>query len=383
MNPVTTHFYALSKLTDFLHQVSSLAQRFRDYTENLHDDYTSKCTLLEENNQLVESAQEEKRRNLEKRVEQLREENATLRGKLDQRESKVKMENSNHEKSETQHETIIKLDVGGDKFTTSLTTLCKDHNSMMAAMFSGRHKSSRCEDGSYFIDRDGTHFIYILNYLRGSVLSPGDLPDDVRILAALRRETDFYQIQGLIELIDECLETPSVKLDFSQEEITRMLSTLDEAGEHLVNESESNGDQSNGSSNIAAQHHISMTKCKLDFTNKFLNGITFAHTTFLHDVSFRNARLVGASFYGCEFGSGVKINFNYADLTDCDFRQCKGKENGSKRTFAHGGGLLSVSSSETFLRMVQERKVTFKMAKIENALFDSKVSEFLTSNLDR
>ena len=37
--------------------------------------------------------------------------------------------------------------------------------SMLHAMFSGRFDSKPAEDGSYFIDRDGTHFRYILNYL--------------------------------------------------------------------------------------------------------------------------------------------------------------------------------------------------------------------------
>jgi uracil-DNA glycosylase len=37
---------------------------------------------------------------------------------------------------------------------------------MLAAMFSGRHLNSQDEDGRYFIDRDGTHFRHILNFLR-------------------------------------------------------------------------------------------------------------------------------------------------------------------------------------------------------------------------
>lgn len=61
---------------------------------------------------------------------------------------------------------IMRLSVGGDHFETSLETLLKDPNSMLAAMFSGRHYVQKCEDGRYFIDRDGTHFRYILNYLR-------------------------------------------------------------------------------------------------------------------------------------------------------------------------------------------------------------------------
>ena len=68
-------------------------------------------------------------------------------------------------------ETRIKLDIGGHVYATSILTLTKDPQSMLAAMFSGRHSVKKEEDGSYFIDRDGTHFRYILNYLRGNVIS--------------------------------------------------------------------------------------------------------------------------------------------------------------------------------------------------------------------
>ena len=64
----------------------------------------------------------------------------------------------------------IKLNVGGQYFTTSLETLTKDPGSMLHAMFSGRFDTKPAEDGSYFIDRDGTHFRYILNYLRTSIV---------------------------------------------------------------------------------------------------------------------------------------------------------------------------------------------------------------------
>lgn len=52
---------------------------------------------------------------------------------------------------------VVKLDVGGFKFTTSRTTLCSVPGSHLEAMFSGRHSMEelQTEDGSYFIDRDG------------------------------------------------------------------------------------------------------------------------------------------------------------------------------------------------------------------------------------
>ncbi|KAJ7384133.1 hypothetical protein OS493_023460 [Desmophyllum pertusum] len=60
----------------------------------------------------------------------------------------------------------IHLNIGGHRFTTSLQTIRRDSDSMLATMFSGRHKLVQEPDGSYFVDRDGTHFRHILNYLR-------------------------------------------------------------------------------------------------------------------------------------------------------------------------------------------------------------------------
>lgn len=60
----------------------------------------------------------------------------------------------------------IKLNVGGQLFETSLTTLRKDPNSKLAQMFSEDSNVKPDADNSYFIDRDSTYFRLVLNYLR-------------------------------------------------------------------------------------------------------------------------------------------------------------------------------------------------------------------------
>ena len=66
---------------------------------------------------------------------------------------------------------IVNLHVGGRRFTTSLQTLTKDPDSMLAAMFSGKLEVTPLEDGAFFIDRDGKHLRFILNYLRTGKLT--------------------------------------------------------------------------------------------------------------------------------------------------------------------------------------------------------------------
>ena len=67
---------------------------------------------------------------------------------------------------------------------------------MFHAMFSERFDTKPTEDGTYFIDRDGTHFRYILNYLRTGNLV---VPEDKIVRRELLAEAEFYQVQGIIE----------------------------------------------------------------------------------------------------------------------------------------------------------------------------------------
>ena len=62
---------------------------------------------------------------------------------------------------------------------------------MLHAMFSGRFDTKANEDGSYFIDRDGTHFRYILNYLRTGQLV---VPEDNTVRRELLTEAEFYLV---------------------------------------------------------------------------------------------------------------------------------------------------------------------------------------------
>jgi len=100
----------------------------------------------------------------------------------------------------------VNLNVGGHCFKTSVQTLTKDSNTMLAAMFSGKFETKPCEDGAFFIDRDGTHFRFILNYLRTGKLT---LPEGATFLKELLEEAEFYQIQGIIDELG--VSEPSVQ----------------------------------------------------------------------------------------------------------------------------------------------------------------------------
>ena len=86
---------------------------------------------------------------------------------------------------------------------------------MLHAMFSGRFDTKPSEDGSYFIDRDGTHFRYILNYLRTGQLI---VPKDEIIREELLAEAEFYQVEGIIKALEVSCFKDSVILSSEQRE---------------------------------------------------------------------------------------------------------------------------------------------------------------------
>ncbi|GMJ11281.1 hypothetical protein like AT5G55000 [Hibiscus trionum] len=98
---------------------------------------------------------------------------------------------------------LIRLSTGGKKFCTTIDTLIRrEPDSMLAAMFSGRH--TLCQDsekGYIFVDRDGKHFRQILNWLRDGVVPT--LTDAE--YSELMREAEYYQLLGLLEGISSVL----------------------------------------------------------------------------------------------------------------------------------------------------------------------------------
>eukprot|EP00242_Pyramimonas_sp_CCMP2087_P002599 CAMPEP_0198227594 /NCGR_PEP_ID=MMETSP1445-20131203/109820_1 /TAXON_ID=36898 /ORGANISM="Pyramimonas sp., Strain CCMP2087" /LENGTH=159 /DNA_ID=CAMNT_0043907703 /DNA_START=162 /DNA_END=638 /DNA_ORIENTATION=- len=99
-------------------------------------------------------------------------------------------------------QTKIKLDVGGYKYTTSLATLTSIPDSMLGAMFSGRFPLEADEsDGSFFVDRDGSLFKHVLNYMRDPVSF--DAPMDREVARDLMREAKYFGLQGLSNLLED------------------------------------------------------------------------------------------------------------------------------------------------------------------------------------
>ncbi|KAL0710226.1 hypothetical protein Bca4012_017204 [Brassica carinata] len=117
---------------------------------------------------------------------------------------------------------MVRLNIGGKKFCTTIDTLTnREPDSMLAAMFSGRHAMSHDSNSGYvFIDRDGKHFRHILNWLRDGIPPTLSDPDCSQLLG----EADYYQLLGLKEILKASRrETGEVEAELTRVDIIKCI----------------------------------------------------------------------------------------------------------------------------------------------------------------
>jgi hypothetical protein len=95
---------------------------------------------------------------------------------------------------------IVEINVGGEIFVTTIQTLGREQSVLMA-MISGQIQSRRDTHGRLFVDRDPTHFRWILNYLRDGYLIT--LPNTVQDRLELLHEARCFRLQGLVTFIEQ------------------------------------------------------------------------------------------------------------------------------------------------------------------------------------
>ena len=95
---------------------------------------------------------------------------------------------------------ILELNVGGVSYTTTLNTVRKDPDSLLAQLFSNNGKMQILRDskGKYFLDRDGVLFRYILDYLRNQKLI---LPENFHEKERLKTEAEYFNLPNLVRTL--------------------------------------------------------------------------------------------------------------------------------------------------------------------------------------
>ncbi|XP_052866524.1 BTB/POZ domain-containing protein KCTD8 [Anopheles cruzii] len=99
---------------------------------------------------------------------------------------------------------VVELNVGGTGYVVSLKTLLAEDGSWFQEAFGAGPDTAALlphdSQGRYFIDRDGTLFRHVLEYLRGPAayaLPTGGVLEREQ----LRREAEHFRLAGLLELL--------------------------------------------------------------------------------------------------------------------------------------------------------------------------------------
>lgn len=221
---------------------------------------------------------------------------------------------------------IIYLSVGGVKYETSKDTLCSDKDSMLSAMFSGRHSLICNSKGYYFLDRDGKLFRYILNYLRNKEIS---IPrDNSQLIEDLLREAEYFQLESLISVLQDLkrkTEMPYV----SYKELLVIINASRPVQAPFLNMS------------FLVLKYLDLTAANLqgcDFSNTNIFEVNFSHAIlssciFDHsvvqnsnftDAIIRKASCISSNFSGNDMKRAVMVesNFTKARLGGADMRAC-------------------------------------------------------------
>lgn len=110
---------------------------------------------------------------------------------------------------------FIKLNVGGVRYVTGVTTLASSgKDSFFAKMFGGEwNKHYLDEKGYIMLDRDGPAFRHILSYLRDGVVP--QLLQDPDMLYKVKAEADYFLLESLQEQLDLQIQTYQARLSMS------------------------------------------------------------------------------------------------------------------------------------------------------------------------
>ncbi|XP_004296111.1 PREDICTED: FH protein interacting protein FIP2-like [Fragaria vesca subsp. vesca] len=209
---------------------------------------------------------------------------------------------------ETNPSTWVRLNVGGKLFCTTIGTLTlREPDSMLAAMFSGRH-TLKLEDGHVLIDRDGDYFGFILNWLRD-----GDVPAalETHQYKQLIKEADYFQLRGLKDGIHIS--------DFTRLEIIKciQLSVKTFRGVNLSGVDLSKLELSRTDFVYACLQNVSFSLADLQgacFEDVDAEGVVFDSAN-LEDCKFVKSNIRGSSFVGARLTEGNLIS---ACLSSCN-----------------------------------------------------------------
>ncbi|KAK8651982.1 hypothetical protein V6N13_141553 [Hibiscus sabdariffa] len=271
---------------------------------------------------------------------------------------------------------LIRLSIGGKKFCTTIDTLTRrEPDSMLAAMFSGRH--TLCQDsekGHVFVDRDGKHFRHILNWLRDGVVPT--LTDAE--YSELGREAEYYQLLGLIDGISSVLnkrkEEEESHAELTRTDIIKCIQSerVRFRGVNLSGLDLSKLDLSFVDFSFACLKNVFFSRANLqcakfrgrcEFTGANLRGALLAGAN-LQSANLQDACLIDCSFCGADLRSA---HLQTADLTDANLEGANLEGANLKGAKLSNANLKGANLQRAYLRHVNLRDTHLEGAKLDGA----------------
>ncbi|KAI8343277.1 BTB/POZ protein [Chlamydoabsidia padenii] len=185
---------------DYLPEWQMLNESYQSQKQNLHNRIKEQLDGLQELEDRFEKMTMDFHRKVEMAYTHLTDDLLEWQQELEIEKTCFDQEKERMQYIRKSQDEKIKLNVGGQLFETSLSTLRRDPHSILATMFDGHSCITPDEiDGSYFIDRDSTYFRLVLNYLR-DLKVPQSIRENSKIMDELMQEARHYQITGLLKL---------------------------------------------------------------------------------------------------------------------------------------------------------------------------------------
>ena len=192
---------------------------------------------------------------------------------------------------------IVTVEVGGEKFRTLIHTLAKCRGSVFPKLVTPLNETKAKRDPYIFIDRDGRHFRFILNYLREGekvMRWPAMRNVDLCTLNEIIDEVSYYKIAGLEKLLKVKMASLKDKLSF---EILAKVYFQQQRGRYQTTK------------------NIEIKDCNL-------TGVMFSKVDFHHPLLFDSCVMRAAKFVECHFKNTV--TFSNVDVYGVSFVRCGG-----------------------------------------------------------
>jgi len=253
----------------------------------------------------------------------------------------------------------VKLDVGGKIFSTSISTLTSQPNSMLGAMFSGRYNLEPDSDGTIFIDRNPTYFGYILDWLRtDKVPHLESFAAKVNVL----EEAKYYALDKLIvQLEEEINDNKMHKSRISQKEFIKIVSKSDDRRPlYLVG------------CDLRELHLASQNLALANLDGANLKGMNLQYVN-LSYASLQSANLENANLKGANFERAILINANLkgANMTSCNLLEADVSDAILSAVSLSSANLTGSNFSNADLADANLSSVSLNSAKFNNANLDN------------